>query len=130
MILPAPGQRRILRNGSEQRSPPLFPPNLWSVYDLIENNYPRTQNIVEGWHQRWNALIGKQHVGIYTIIAEMHKEQHQTYLPAESILHGEPLPYKRKHLIDCENRILTVFNNRNDYTLIDYLRGISHNISL
>ncbi|PKK63639.1 hypothetical protein RhiirC2_788617, partial [Rhizophagus irregularis] len=39
------GRRRILRNGSEQRSPPLFLPNLWSVYDLIENNYPRTQNI-------------------------------------------------------------------------------------
>ncbi|CAG8739458.1 4413_t:CDS:1, partial [Rhizophagus irregularis] len=43
---------------------------------------------------------------------EMRKEQHQTHLPAESILHGEPLPYKRKHLIDRENRILTVFNNR------------------
>ena len=40
----------------------------------------------------------------------MCKEQHQTHLLAESILRGEPLPYKRKHLIDCENRILTVNN--------------------
>jgi hypothetical protein len=60
----------------------------------------------------------------------MRKEQHQTYLQAESILRGEPLPYKCKHQIDRENRILTVFNNQNNYTLIDYLRGISHNISL
>ena len=122
--------RRGRRNRSGQRNPPQFPPDLWSVYDLIQNNYPRTQNVVEGWHQRWLTLIGKRHVGVYTIIAEMQKEQHQTYLQAESILCGEPSPYKRKHQIDRENRILNVFNNRDDYTLIDYLRGISHNISL
>ena len=40
----------------------------------------------------------------------MRKEQHQTHLLAESILRGELLPYKHKHLIDCENRILTVNN--------------------
>src|SRR6266542_3989816 len=45
--------RRALRNGSEHRNPPLFPPNIWSVYDLIVNNYSRTQNVGERWHQRW-----------------------------------------------------------------------------
>lgn len=122
--------QRVLRNGTLTRSPPLFPPNLWSVYELIGNNYPRTQNMVEGWHQRWNTLIGKPHVGVYTIINEIRKEQHQTELQIENILRGEPPPYQRKHYIDRENRILSVFNNRDDYSLVDFLRGIAHNISL
>ena len=122
--------RRALRNGSEHRNPPLFPPNIWSAYDLIINNYSRTQNVGERWHQRWLTLIGRQNVNIYTIITGMRKEQHQTYLEIKSILCEEPLPQKRRHQIDRENRILTVFNNRDDYVLIDCLRGISHNISL
>ncbi|CAG8514932.1 5969_t:CDS:2 [Ambispora gerdemannii] len=38
-----------------------------------------TQNIVEGWHHQWNVLIGKAHVGVYTIIEEMRKEQQQIH---------------------------------------------------
>ena len=46
-------RRRPLRNQSAvSRNPPQFPPELWSVHELIENGFPRTQNIVEGWHQR------------------------------------------------------------------------------
>uniref|UniRef100_U9UWN9 Uncharacterized protein n=1 Tax=Rhizophagus irregularis (strain DAOM 181602 / DAOM 197198 / MUCL 43194) TaxID=747089 RepID=U9UWN9_RHIID len=50
------------------------------------------QNTVEGWHQRWGSLIGRAHVGIYTIIDEMRKEQHQTELQIESIICGEERP--------------------------------------
>ncbi|CAB4373540.1 unnamed protein product [Rhizophagus irregularis] len=122
--------RRAFRNGSEVRNPPSFPPSLWSVYELNENNHPRTQNFVERWHQRWLTLLGKHHVGVYTIIKEMRNEQHQTELQIERILRGEPLPNKCKHQIDRENRILTVCNNRDNYTLVEYLRGIAHNICL
>ena len=64
-------------------------------------------------------------ISIFTIIISKKSQ-----LQIESILRGEPSPKKRKHQIDRENRISTVFNNRDDYSLIDYLRGIAHNISL
>ncbi|POG73192.1 hypothetical protein GLOIN_2v1454966, partial [Rhizophagus irregularis DAOM 181602=DAOM 197198] len=51
--------RRHLRNGNTIRGAPLFPPELWSVHDSIETGIPRTQNIVEAWHRRWNILVGK-----------------------------------------------------------------------
>ena len=35
-------RRRRLRNQVAIRNPPQFPPELWSVYELIENGYPRT----------------------------------------------------------------------------------------
>ncbi|CAB4404355.1 unnamed protein product [Rhizophagus irregularis] len=123
-------RRRQLRNNQTvTRNPPQFPPELWSVYELIENGYPRTQNVVEGWHQRWGSLIGRAHVGVYSIIDEMRKEQHQTELQVESIIRGEERPHQRKHYVDRKNRLLNIYNNRNDYSLLDFLRGIAHNIS-
>jgi hypothetical protein len=41
----------------------LFPPEIWSISDLVELEYPRTQIIVEGWHNRWSNLVGKAHIG-------------------------------------------------------------------
>jgi hypothetical protein len=75
-------------------------------------------------------LIGRVHIGVYSIIDEMRKEQHQTELQIESILRGEARPQQRKHHIDRENRILNIFNSRDDYSLLEFLRGIAHNISL
>ncbi|GBC01526.1 hypothetical protein RclHR1_04210012 [Rhizophagus clarus] len=43
--------RRHLRNGNTIRSAPLFPPELWSVYDSIKIGVPRIQNIAEAWHR-------------------------------------------------------------------------------
>jgi len=60
----------------------------------------------------------------------MRKEQHRTELQLESIIRGEPRPQQRKQHIDRENRLLNIFNNRDDYSLLDFLRGIAHNISL
>ena len=79
-----------LRNESLVCSPSLFPPTLWSVHELVEHGHPRTQNTVEAWHCRWNTLIGRVYVGIYTIIEEMRKEQQQTNIQIENIIRGEP----------------------------------------
>ena len=91
--------------------------------------YPRTQNAVEGWHNRWGNLIGKAHVGLYKIIEEMQREQQQTDIQIENINRGAPRPSKRDQYIDRENQILDIFND-NNRTLINFLRGIAHNISL
>ena len=42
------GRTRRTRNKSTRHLPPLFPPEIWSINDLVELDYPRTQNIVEG----------------------------------------------------------------------------------
>lgn len=50
-------QRKILKNGEIQRWPPIYPPEMWSVF---ENRYlalPQTQNKVEAWHRRWKTLV-------------------------------------------------------------------------
>lgn len=122
--------RRQLRNGNVARAPPLFPPKMWSVHDSMELGIPRTQNIVEAWHRRWEILVGQRHVGVYTIIHEFQKEQQQVEFQIESILRGEQRPKQKKSLIDREKRIMSVVNDRVNYSVMDFLRGISHNLSL
>ncbi|CAF1585084.1 unnamed protein product [Didymodactylos carnosus] len=39
--------KRTLRNGRVQRHNPLYPPELWSVFDNMEFAFPRTRNKVE-----------------------------------------------------------------------------------
>ncbi|CAB4380960.1 unnamed protein product [Rhizophagus irregularis] len=120
---------RRLRNGNVVRSEPLFPPSLWSVTENIEYTFPRTQNSVEAWHRRWETLVGRAHVGLFKIIKELQSEQHQIEIKVESILRGNPRPKQKKHDREHENRIQVVYNDRENRPLLDFLRGIAHNIS-
>ena len=61
---------KCLRNGGVVRAPPLFPPMMWSVQDSMQLGIPRTQNAVEAWHRRWENVIGRAHIGLYSIIEE------------------------------------------------------------
>ena len=122
--------RRQAQNGNVVRNPPLFPPQFWSVYNSVELGIPRTQNNVEAWHRRWETLVGRTHVGVYTIIEEFQKEQQLVELQIENILCGEQRPKQKKSTIERERKILTVFNDRANRTVMDYLRGIARNIKL
>ena len=122
--------RRIMRNGTVVRTDPLFPPSLWSVTDNIENDFPRTQNFVEAWHRRWETLVGRAHVGVFKIIKEIQNEQNQVQLNIESILRGAPRPSQRRQDREREIRIQTVYNDRENRSIMDFLRGIAHNFLL
>jgi hypothetical protein len=123
-------RRTLRRNENVVRYPPLFPPLLWSITDNIEHNFSRTQNSVKAWHRRWETLVGSAHVGVFKIIKEIQKEQNQVKLNIESILRGMPRPLQKKQDRERENRIQTVYNDRDNRSLMEFLRGIIHNISL
>ena len=122
--------KRLMRNGSVQRHNPLFPPSMWSVFDNMEFAFPRTQNKVEAWHRRWEILVGRSHVDIFTIIKQIQKEQNIVEMEIEKSMRGEPPPKKRKEDEDREVRIQNVIADRDNRATIDFLRGIAHNLSL
>lgn len=124
------GRVRRQINGIPIRGAPLFPAPLWSVFDSVELGIPRTQNIVEAWHRRWNNLIARTHVGLFAIITEFQKEQQQVEIQIECILRGEQRPKRKRKDVDRENRILMVMNDRQNRNTMDYLRGIAHSVSL
>lgn len=42
-----------------------------------ELGLPRTTNAVESWHNRWNTLVGRAHVGFWQLVNMMRKEEHE-----------------------------------------------------
>jgi hypothetical protein len=73
--------------------------------------------------------VGRPHIGVFKIINEIKKEQNQVELNIESILRGAPRPARRRKDRERENRIQTVYNDYENRELIEYLRGIAHNLS-
>ncbi|CAF3241470.1 unnamed protein product [Rotaria sp. Silwood2] len=122
--------KRTFRNGTVQRHDPLHPPEMWSVFDNTEFAFPRTQNKVEAWHRRWETLIARPHVGIFTMIKQIQKEQNEVEMEIEQSMRGEPAPKKRKEDENREARIQNVIADRGNRSTIDFLRGIAHNLSL
>jgi len=47
-------------------TPPLFPPELWSVAERLSLGLPRKTNIVKSWHRKLNRLISP-HPGLSEI---------------------------------------------------------------
>ena len=58
----------------------------------------------------------------------MQKEQENVEEQIEFIVRGESsIKLKRKY-IEHEQRILTVFNEKNNNDVLDYLRALAHNL--
>ncbi|KFD46250.1 hypothetical protein M514_24728 [Trichuris suis] len=122
--------RRVLRNGVAVRSPPLFPPALWSIYDCMQEGLPRTQNSIEAWHRRWKSVIGADHAGIYHTLEELRKEQRRVEIEAERDLRSEASFSRRAQSLRRDQRLQDIVNNRESRpALMDYLRAIAHNLS-
>ncbi|CAG8652284.1 16178_t:CDS:2 [Dentiscutata heterogama] len=121
--------RHMHRSGNISRLDPLFSSTFWSVFNNIKIAYPRTQNSVEGWHRRWDVLVGCAHMGIFKILKEIQKEQNRVELDIEAILRGALRPPQRRHTIEHEQHIQTVFNDCGNRSIIEYLHGIAYNLA-
>lgn len=64
---PARGRRRAV--------PPRYPPITWNQFDAALDGEHKTNNISEGWHNRFNLLVGKAHPDLYSLLKEFQKEQ-------------------------------------------------------
>ena len=122
--------KRTLRNGTVQRHNPFYSPSMWSFFDNMEFAFPRTQHNVEAWHRHWETLIARSHVGIFTIIKQIQKEQNVVEMEIERSMRGEPAPKKRKEDENREVRIQNVIADRGNRSTINFLRGIAHNLLL
>jgi hypothetical protein len=46
------------------RKPPLFPPSIWNVFNLTKAGIGRTNNISEGWNNKFTTLVRINHPNI------------------------------------------------------------------
>ena len=41
------------------RRPPIFNNDLWNMFDRSQDELPRTNNSVEGWHRSFQSNVGR-----------------------------------------------------------------------
>lgn len=120
--------------GRRRATPPLFPPTLWNVHDLVINDVQRTTNQVEGWHSRFQRMLTTHHASIWKFLDAVRKDQHDSMNQIVQILAGHrrvkhPIPksYAQNHA-QIKNMVSHYEAYKADDDLITYLRGIGYHL--
>ena len=53
----------------------MFPPAIWNVHDATVNGDARTNNMCEGWYDKFFNLVGHAHLSIWRVIEWCQKEE-------------------------------------------------------
>ena len=107
---------------------PIFPAKLWSVYDRVLNDEPRTTNMLEGWHRRFSTVVAKHHPNIYYFIGCLRAEQARTETVISKLVMGEAPRKIRKIKKEKNVRIKKIVQDFQDREMNDYLRDLAYNI--
>ena len=101
-----------------------FAPSTWSVYERVLVEDPRTNNFLEGWHNRFANVVGVAHPDIYRFIKSLRSEQ---------ALIGEDITAPRKKSVKLNKRIYQIISSYEERTagehFLEYLEGLAHNFT-
>lgn len=111
--------------------PPRYPPYLWNVYQAVVDGDSRTNNISEGWHNRFQQLVMKNHPNFYTFLRELLKEQKDTEVMLQQLALGQRIKKTQsaKHRRKEENIAFIVQSWPQHWGReMEYLQNIGHYI--
>ena len=116
-----------------RRIPPRFPLALWNVHNATINDEARTNNLCEGWNNKFMHLVGQYHPSIWRVIRCVQKDQATTHVAVLQDLRGMPPKKRRKRATDeyqhrLRNLCQDSVHGRKD--IRQFLRGVGHNIRL
>lgn len=120
---PARGQRRAV--------PPRYPPPLWNQYATALQKSHRTNNVSEGWHNRFRQVVGKDHPDLYSALSEFQKEQGYTEICIQELALGKRVrnaPQKKWR--DVQIRLENIAAEYENLPLLEYLNNLAYNVSL
>ena len=117
-----------IRRGRFRR--PRFTYAMWGVHDRVVDNLPRTNNAVEGWHNRFNRHVGCHHANIWKIIDIIKKEEDLSRVELVHIQQGRNVRNPNPVYTRVNARVTAVVASYPNRAPLDYLVGIAHNITV
>lgn len=117
--------------GNRAGHAPRYPPEVWNHYEAAMNRQHRTNNVSEGWHNRFQVVVGRHHPDFYSALKELQREQGDTETIVAELAMGKKVKASPKHKwVVAQERIQNVASDYEDYKnddkVIDYLRTLSH----
>ena len=111
------------------RAQPKFPIGLWNVVSRTEMDLPRTNNNVEGWHNRFSSIINGAHPTLRKFLENLKTEEILSRAETAQILGGHQFPAKKKYADSAKRvkKLVSEYPSRSS-NVVSYLRGIAHNL--
>ena len=106
---------------------PLFPPEMWNVYQRTLLGQHRTNNYAEAANRMLQHTLDADHPSIWAFIDGIKRLQRQLDAEYEMMVRGNEAPQKRRKYRDADRRLLTLAQSFHERPLLEYLRGVAHN---
>ena len=68
---------------------PRYPIAWWNQYNAVLEGKDTTNNVSEGWHNRFRKLVNKDHPDLYSALKEFQKEQADTEIAILELRRGK-----------------------------------------
>ncbi|XP_050516377.1 uncharacterized protein LOC126891239 [Diabrotica virgifera virgifera] len=117
------------RRGGGRRQP-LFPPEIWNLYQRVRDGVDRTNNHAEAANRRIQNELGMDHPTIWKFIDALKKIQAGRDVFLERLIAGNEPPSKLKKYIQADQRIESLVLDYENRNLNDFLRGIAYKFEM
>ena len=97
---------------------------LWNQYDTVLARLPRSNNLVEGWHNRFQTLVGCSNPTLWTFLTALKKEENLTFSKKVKMSLGEGREPKRRKWRLYDERLLSIVDYFDEYDPMDNLHCI------
>ena len=116
-----------------RHTPPMFPPAIWNIHEATVNGDPRTNNVCEGWNNKFFNLVGYAHPSIWRVMEWCQKEEVTVHTLIQQDSVGNP-PVKRVHqrYVQLQQRLNNLCHDltSGNKTIVQFLLGVGWNIRL
>ena len=112
-----------------RRRNPLFSHELWNVNRRVEANLPRTNNMLEGWHRHFNRCFPAAHPTIWKFINVLKNDASVQQINAANYAAGGPPPKRRRIYQAINDRLRRLHADYGNRDTLEFLRGVSYNLS-
>lgn len=112
-----------------------YDPELWNQYHSTLQGIARTNNASEGWHNRFQLLVGGSHPSFFSFLTKLQKEQADVeYMLRELRLGKKVRNMPRSKMLRVEHRLTTIVATFQDYVdeqkELDYIQNIGYYLPL
>ncbi|CAM4948843.1 unnamed protein product [Rotaria socialis] len=119
------GTFKVCPEGSGRKKP-LFPIEIWNVYDRTVVNLPRSNNSIKGWHNAFTKRVAIVHSTITKLTEKIRREQSKFEVDIAQIRQGqEPKPKKLKYR-KLDERIKRLVDDYGNVDLGAYLKRLAN----